>query len=115
MEQQEAQLDLVFSALSDRTRRKILEQVKEKDCTVMELSGMFEMSLPAVSKHLKVLDRSGLLQRQKDGRFVVCHFEPEPMREAIAWISRQHQFWNEGLNALEELLDHNSTKGGPNE
>jgi DNA-binding transcriptional ArsR family regulator len=111
MEKAEAQLDLVFSALSDRTRRKILEQVKLKDCTVMELSGMFDMSLPAVSKHLKVLDKSGLLQRQKDGRFVVCRFEPEPMREAIAWISRQHQFWNEGLDALEALLEDSTEKG----
>ena len=63
MEKQEIQLDLVFSALSDRTRRKILETVKVRDCTVMELEGMFDMSLPAVSKHLKILDHSGLLQR----------------------------------------------------
>lgn len=111
MEKQEIQLDLVFSALSDRTRRKILETVKVKDCTVMELAGMFDMSLPAVSKHLKILDHSGLLQRKKDGRYVKCHFEPEPMRGAIEWISRQHQFWNDGLNALEELLDKENQEG----
>ena len=105
METKDAQLDLVFAALSDRTRRKILEQVRCKDCTVLELAAQFEMSLPAVSKHLKVLDRSGLLRRTKDGRFVVCKFEPEPMREAVDWITRQHQFWNDGLDALEKFLD----------
>lgn len=108
MEKTEAQLDLVFAALSDRTRRKILEQVREKECTVLELAGQFEMSLPAVSKHLKVLDRSGLLQRTKEGRFVVCKYQPDTMRDAIAWISRQHQFWNEGLDALGEFLDRES-------
>lgn len=106
MENTESQLDLVFAALSDRTRRKILEQVRLKDCTVLELASQFEMSLPAVSKHLKVLDRSGLLRRTKDGRFVVCKFEPEPMREAVDWIARQHQFWNEGFDALEQFLDN---------
>lgn len=110
MEKLDTQLDLVFAALSDRTRRKILEQVREKDCTVLELAGQFEMSLPAVSKHLKVLDRSGLLRRTKDGRFVVCKFEPKPMRDAIEWIARQHQFWNEGLEALEALLDSEAQK-----
>jgi DNA-binding transcriptional ArsR family regulator len=111
MEKAEAQLDLVFGALADRTRRKILEQVRAKDCTVLELAGQFEMSLPAVSKHLKVLGKSGLLRRTKDGRFVVCKYEPEPMRDAIAWISRQHQFWDEGLEALEAFLDQEATKG----
>ncbi len=110
VEKYEAQLDLVFAALSDRTRRSILEQVRDKDCTVMELAKEFQMSLPAVSKHLKVLDRSGLLRRTKEGRFVICKFDPTTMQDALKWIERQHRFWNDGLDALETYLDANHEK-----
>ena len=110
MEKTEAQLDIIFAALSDRTRRKILEQVRDKDCTVLELASQFDMSLPAVSKHIKILGRSGLLRRTKDGRFVVCKYDPMPLREAIAWISHQHQFWHEGLEALAAFLDAEAGK-----
>lgn len=104
MDAKEATLDRIFSALSDGTRRAILMQLRTKDCTVLELASLFEMSLPAVSKHLKVLDRSGLLHRQKDGRYVVCHFEPRPLEDAAQWIAEQHKFWKQGFEALEEFL-----------
>lgn len=101
-------LDDVFAALSDASRRRIIEAVKEKDRTVLELAGLFDISLPAVSKHLKVLDKAGLLQREKDGRYIKCHYNPEPMSKAVKWILEQQKFWNDSFDALETFLAKNT-------
>jgi DNA-binding transcriptional ArsR family regulator len=98
-------LDRVFSALADPTRRKIIELVKEREYTVGEIGALFEMSLPAVSKHLKVLDDANLLNRARNGKYRLCRYNPEPCREAMKWINDQHQFWNESLDALGDFLD----------
>lgn len=99
------QLSSVFSALADPTRRSIIEKLKAKDCTIGELSKLFKISLPAVSKHLNVLHNARLLDKTKDGKFIICRFNPEPFNIALKWINKQHQFWNEGFDALEKYLD----------
>jgi DNA-binding transcriptional ArsR family regulator len=105
MDTSTTQLDAVFGALSDKTRRQILVRLRERDCTVMELAGEFDISLPAVSKHLKVLDHAGLLRRRKDGRQVICNFEAQQMKAAVDWINQQYSFWNEGFEKLADWLD----------
>jgi DNA-binding transcriptional ArsR family regulator len=106
-----SRLDTVFSALSDPTRRKIIEKLRVRDYTIGELAGLFDMSLPAVSKHLTILDNANLLKKEKEGKFTVCRFNPQPFRQAIKWIDAQYRFWNDGFDSLEEFLDKNNTPG----
>lgn len=98
-------LDKVFGALADPTRRRIVEVVREREHTVAEIGALFEMSLPAVSRHLKVLDEANLLKRKKNGKFILCRYNPEPCKEAMKWITEQQRFWNESLDALADFLD----------
>ncbi len=97
-------LDQVFHALADSTRRAILLRIAKEDCHVTEVAKPFNMSLAAVSKHLKVLENAKLLTRTKDGR--IHHFKMNfaPLSEAHALIGRLEEFWNERLDALEEFL-----------
>lgn len=97
-------LDRVFGALADNTRRSILKKVQTEAVTVVELASDFHISLPAVSKHLKILENAGLLKREKKGRFIHCKYYPQTMEAAVKWISDQHQFWNESFNSLEKFL-----------
>ncbi len=114
-------LDLTFSALGDSTRRAILARLTLGDASVGELAAPFEMSLPAVSKHLKVLERAGLLARDRQGRVHRCRLDPEPMRQADDWIGHYRRFWEERLDALDEYLqqlsqgDDNDDTGDPND
>jgi DNA-binding transcriptional ArsR family regulator len=98
-------LDSVFSALSDPTRRAILSQLAEGESTVKQLADPFEMSLPAISKHLKVLERAGLLAREIDGRVHRCHLEAEPLREAATWIAHYRRFWEDRFDSLARYLE----------
>jgi DNA-binding transcriptional ArsR family regulator len=98
-------LDSVFAALSDPTRRAILSQLAEGESTVKQLAEPFEMSLPAISKHLKVLERAGLLAREIDGRVHHCHLEAEPLREAATWIAHYRRFWDGQLDSLARYLE----------
>jgi len=100
-------LDTIFSALADPTRRRILEKLKSRDYTIMELSALFDMSLPAVSKHLKILDQANLLKKEKEGKYTVCRYNPKTFGKAIKWIDKQYQFWNDGFDSLEKLMDQN--------
>ena len=97
-------LDAVFQALGDPTRRAMLAGLREKECTVGELAAPFAMSLAAASKHIKVLERAGLVRRTVRGRTHVCRLDPAPLRSADAWLRRYERFWSERLDALEELL-----------
>jgi DNA-binding transcriptional ArsR family regulator len=97
-------LDRIFQALSDATRREILLQIAEKECTVTELAAPFKMSLAAVSKHLKVLEAAGLLQRTVDGRVHRCSMNVEPLHKAAEMIGRYQAFWSDQLDALENYL-----------
>jgi DNA-binding transcriptional ArsR family regulator len=100
-----ASLDRVFGALADPTRRAILERLTRGEETVMALAEPFSSSLPAISKHLRVLEGAGLIVRQKSGRRRICRIEPAAMNDAAAWIDHYRRFWTERLDALETLLN----------
>lgn len=101
----EAELDAVFGALADRTRRAILARLAEGSATVGELATPYDMSLPAVSKHLKVLERAGLLARDREGRIHRCRLEAQAMTEAADWIDRTRAFWEGRLERLARYLE----------
>jgi DNA-binding transcriptional ArsR family regulator len=96
----EDSLDAVFGALADRTRRRLLAHLAHGPATVTELAAPFAMSLPAVSKHIKVLERSGLVRRTVDGRVHHCELDPAPLGEASRWVERYRAFWDDALAAL---------------
>ena len=93
-------LDHLFGALSDRTRRKMVARLARAPATIGELAEPFAMSLPAVSKHVRVLERAGLVQRTIDGRIHRCALERRRLREANAWLERYTEFWGDTLHAL---------------
>lgn len=98
-------LDNVFFALSDPTRRAILQRLAEEgEIPVTTLAEPFEMSLPAVSKHLRVLERAGLLVQEKDGRIRRCQLVAEPLQEAALWIEQYSRFWEAQFDALADYL-----------
>jgi DNA-binding transcriptional ArsR family regulator len=99
-----AALDQVFSAVSDATRRAILETLAKKPATITEIATPFSVSLNAVSKHVMVLERAGLIRREIHGREHLCWLEPRPLREATAWLNEYRQFWSVRLNALEKYV-----------
>lgn len=98
-------LDSTFAALANRTRRALLDQLSEGESTVTELAEPFEMSLPAVSKHLTVLEQAGLVVRRKDGRLRRCELAAAPMSAAAGWIETYRAFWEEQLDRLEDFLE----------
>ena len=100
-----AALDSIFGALSDATRRAIISRLAEGPANVGDLAAPFAMSLPAVSKHLKVLERAGLLARDRDGRVHRCRLEPQAMDDAGEWIGRTRAFWEGRLDALARYLE----------
>ena len=105
MQSTEQQLDRVFQALSDTTRRNILMQIRERDETVNNIAANFDISLSAVSKHLKVLEQAGLIRRIKDGRKRLCHVEPALMHDANEWLEFYQRFWTERLNNLSDFIE----------
>lgn len=98
-------LDRVFGALSDFTRRAILTRLREGEATVGQLARPFDVSRPAISKHLRVLEGAGLVERRKDGRYSRCALDAEPMREAAEWVARYRRFWEGRLDALADYLE----------
>lgn len=98
-------LDAVFSALGDPTRRAILARLARGGASVGELAAPHEMSLPAVSKHLRVLESAGLLRKEKDGRVILCRLEAAPLRDAAAWIAAYQRFWEAQFDALAGYLE----------
>ena len=97
-------LDKTFAALADPTRRAILTRLAQGDTSVTELAAPFDISLPAISKHLRVLEKAGLLVQEKEGRIRRCHLVAEPLKEAAGWIARYHEFWEEQFGALADYL-----------
>jgi len=97
-------LDLIFQALADPTRRAILQRVSRRECTVTDVAKPFQMSLAAVSKHLKTLDRARLIHRQKRGSFYYVSLNPEALMSAEQWIAHYQQFWEGRLDSLKRLL-----------
>ena len=103
-------LDRTFAALADPTRRRILEHLAGGDHCVTDLARPHRMSLPAVSKHLRVLENAGLVRRQRDGRVHRLKLEAKPMQQAQAWIEEYRKFWEESFDGLDEYLKQLQTK-----
>ena len=110
-----SELDITFGALSDATRRGILEQLSQGESSVTKLAEPYNMSLPAVSKHLRVLERAGLLSQEKDGRVRRCRVDAGAMKEASDWISRYQRFWEQQLDSLARYLDRLQNDQEPEE
>jgi len=100
-------LDLTFKALSDSTRRAIIERLSSGDALVTELAEPFNMSLPAVSKHLGILEKAGLISREKNGRVRQCRLDAGPLKHASEWIEFYKHFWESRFDALEQYLSKN--------
>ncbi len=98
------QLDAVFGALADRTRRAILARLAEGEASVNELCAPFAVSQPAISQHLKVLERAGLISRSRKGTARLSHLEAEPLKEAVTWLGNYREYWEESYERLDELL-----------
>jgi DNA-binding transcriptional ArsR family regulator len=97
-------LNAVFGALSDPTRRAILARLTEGDHTVAELAAPFSVSQPAISRHLKVLEGAGLISRTRRATARLSHLEAEPLREATAWLAGYREYWEESYERLDALL-----------
>jgi DNA-binding transcriptional ArsR family regulator len=98
------QLSMAFAALADPTRRAILARLAEGEASVTELAEPFDLSLPGVSKHLKVLERSGLIARGREAQRRPCRLEPARLKEVADWVDRYRRFWDESLDRLDEYL-----------
>jgi DNA-binding transcriptional ArsR family regulator len=98
------QLSLTFGALADPTRRAILTRLADGDATVNELAEPFAISLPAISRHLKVLERAGLIQRGREAQWRPSRLDVEPLDEAVAWMQSRKRTWEERMNRLDAHL-----------
>ena len=98
------QLDAVFGALADPTRRAILARLTDGDASVSELAAPFTMSQPAISRHLKVLEQAGLISRSRQATVRLSHLEAEPLRDATQWLADYREYWTESFERLYELL-----------
>lgn len=97
-------LTLTFAALADPTRRAILARLTNGDAKVNEIAAPFDMSLPAVSKHLKVLEAAGLITRSRTAQWRPCHLEAAPLKDANSWISNYRRFWEASFDRLDDYL-----------
>jgi DNA-binding transcriptional ArsR family regulator len=98
-------LDLTFGALADPIRRAILARLAGGEVTVGELARPFDVSRPAISKHLRVLERAGLVRRARDGRVSRCELDPGPMRDAAEWVEGYRKYWENRLDSLARYLE----------
>jgi DNA-binding transcriptional ArsR family regulator len=105
-----AALDATFGALADPTRRAILARLAQGEAMVTELAEPFRVSLPAISKHVRVLEAAGLLEREVDGRVHRCRLAAQPMKNAAAWIEQYRAFWELQFDALAKYLETNVSK-----
>jgi DNA-binding transcriptional ArsR family regulator len=99
------QLDVVFGALADPTRRAILARLTRGDASVAELGAPFSVSQPAISRHLKVLEHAGLITRTRRATARLSHLRAEPLREATTWLANYREYWEERYERLDELLE----------
>lgn len=104
------QLDLTFAALSDPTRRAILSMLASGEKSVTDLAEPFRMTLPAVSKHLKVLQRAGLVSQSREAQWRPCRLEAKPLKDAAAWIDHYRKYWEQSFDRLDEYLHEVQTK-----
>jgi DNA-binding transcriptional ArsR family regulator len=104
MNVRQEKLDDIFGALADPTRRSIIARLASGEATVMELAEPFDLSQPAISKHLKVLERAGLITRGRDAQRRPCRLEPATLAELDRWLSRFRKFWDESFERLDDVL-----------
>ena len=97
-------LDAVFGALSDPTRRRILERLARQPLTVGEIAAGFSITQPGISKHVRILEEAGLLKREVDGRVHRCRLDPQAMATASSWLEKQREFWKATLDRLDAYL-----------
>jgi DNA-binding transcriptional ArsR family regulator len=103
-------LNTTFAALADPTRRAILARLASGEKSVTELAKPFKMTLPAISKHLKVLEKAGLIQRGREAQWRPCRLQAGPLKKASDWIERYRQFWEESLDRLSDYLNELQNK-----
>jgi DNA-binding transcriptional ArsR family regulator len=103
-------LSWTFAALADPTRRAILARLAKGEATVSDLARPFDISLPAVSRHLKVLEEAGLIERETDAQWRVCRLTGRPLRDAHGWLERYRAYWEESLDRLAEYLERKGRK-----
>ena len=111
----EDQLSTTFAALADPTRRAILARLASGECSVTELAEPFEMSMPAVSKHLRVLEHAGLIARGRDAQWRPCRLAPAPLKDVAAWLERYRAIWEGRLDRLDTYLQELEAKQKPKE
>ena len=104
-------LNATFAALADPTRRAILARLASGEASVTELAEPFEMSMPAISKHLKVLQRAGLIARGREAQWRPCRLEAGPLKDAADWLEHYRRFWEQSFDRLEDYLRELQTKG----
>ena len=109
------QLSATFSALADPTRRAILAQLTTGECTVNQLAAPFNITLPAITKHLKVLENAGLIERSRQAQFRPCRLNPEPLQAANAYIENYRAFWEQSFDALDTYLQEIQSQEKTNE
>jgi DNA-binding transcriptional ArsR family regulator len=107
------QLDVTFAALADPTRRAILARLATGEASVNELAQPFAMSLPAVSKHLKVLERAGLISRGREAQWRPCRLEAGPLKEVSDWVENYRRFWDDSFDRLGDYLHELKTREKP--
>ncbi|HEV7586668.1 MAG TPA: metalloregulator ArsR/SmtB family transcription factor [Longimicrobium sp.] len=105
-------LSATFSALADPTRRAILARLASGEATVTELAAPFDMSLPGISKHLKVLERAGLIERGREAQWRPCRLQAEPLREVGDWVAQYRSHWEQSFDRLSEYLGELRERGG---
>jgi DNA-binding transcriptional ArsR family regulator len=103
-------LSATFAALADPTRRAILARLASGKASVTELAGPFEMSMPAISKHLKVLERAGLIARGREAQWRPCQLEAAPLRDVAGWVEHYRQFWEQSFDRLDDYLQELKNK-----
>ena len=103
-------LSTTFAALADPTRRAILARLASRECSVTELAEPFDMSMPAVSKHLRVLERAGLIARGREAQWRPCRLEPAPLKDVADWIERYRAIWEQRLDRLDRYVQELKAK-----
>lgn len=111
MQIQNSHLDATFAALADPTRRAILARLATGEASVNELAEPFAMSQPAISKHLRVLEKAGLISRSRDAQRRPCRLEAKPLEEASEWLERYREFWEASFERLDSLLEEMKAQG----
>jgi DNA-binding transcriptional ArsR family regulator len=101
---EEDTLSILFAALADSTRRAILARLREGQATVNELAAPFDMSLPAISKHLKVLEKAKLITRGRDAQWRPCQLQPEPLKQVADWVEQYRELWGQRFDRLDDYL-----------